>query len=196
MSDRANTKYIYILFTDTGTWFTRLIRLYTKQELNHVSVALHRSLDQVYSFGRKRPNNPFIGGFVREDLRSPLFERAKCAIYRCEVSHEQYLKAEAVLRQFERRSAIFRYNLLGLFGVMLDRPMQRKCAYFCSQFVASLFERIDLPLTTRCAALATPRDLERSDKLVCVYRGTLQEAGICEGTASMPQVTLSAQTAP
>ncbi len=173
VSATQQDSYIYILFTDTGTWFTRLIRLYTKQDMNHVSIALDPSLQEVYSFGRKSPNNPFIGGFVKEDLSSPLFEQASCAVYRCKVTYRQYEKAQAILRQFERRSSSFRYNLLGLFGVIIHKPIQRRCAYFCSQFAASVFERLNCPLTTKCPALATPRDLEISARLECVYRGSL-----------------------
>ncbi|WP_244865242.1 C40 family peptidase [Xylanibacillus composti] len=187
MQASSETQYMYVLFTNTGTWFTRLIRLYTRQELNHVSICLDRSLSEVYSFGRKRPNNPFIGGFVKEDLQSSLFEQADCAIYRCPVNRKQYAKAKATLRQFERRSACFRYNLLGLIGVMLNKPIRRKCAYFCSQFVATIFERLDHPLTTKCAALASPCDLEQSDKLECVYRGSLQEAQTLLGSTKLSE---------
>lgn len=31
---------IYILLTDTGTLFTRLIKLYTKKPYNHASISL------------------------------------------------------------------------------------------------------------------------------------------------------------
>lgn len=39
-----------------------------QEPLNHVSIALDRELTEVYSFGRKQPDNPFIGGFVKEDI--------------------------------------------------------------------------------------------------------------------------------
>ncbi|USK36883.1 hypothetical protein LIS77_13090 [Cytobacillus firmus] len=57
---------IYILLTDTGTLFTRLIKLYTKKPYNHASISIDPELKEVYSFGRKTAKNPFIGGFVKE----------------------------------------------------------------------------------------------------------------------------------
>ena len=61
-------KKVYILLTDTGTLFTKLIKLYTKKPYNHASISFDLELLEVYSFGRKTARNPFIGGFVKEDV--------------------------------------------------------------------------------------------------------------------------------
>ncbi|MUV37483.1 hypothetical protein JNUCC1_01289 [Lentibacillus sp. JNUCC-1] len=52
---------VYFLFTDTGTYLSKAINYCTKQPLNHVSIGFDDELSEVYSFGRKRPKNPFIG---------------------------------------------------------------------------------------------------------------------------------------
>ncbi|MCM3651426.1 MULTISPECIES: hypothetical protein [Metabacillus] len=51
---------IYIILTDTGTIFTNMIKMYTKQSLNHASISFTKNLSTTYSFGRKNVNNPFI----------------------------------------------------------------------------------------------------------------------------------------
>lgn len=64
----SNEKEMYILLTDTGTLLSKLIKCFTNAPYNHVSIVFDKRLDEVYSFGRKEPRNPFIAGFIREDV--------------------------------------------------------------------------------------------------------------------------------
>lgn len=169
-----STKRIYILLSDTGTWFTRMIRLYTKAEHNHASIAFDEEFREVYSFGRKRPSNPFVGGFVKEDLQSELFRKASCALFSCEVSESEYNRLRGYVLQFEQNPHHYKYNLLGVIGIMLGIRIKRENAYFCSQFVATVFEQNGQSLVPKCASLTTPADLERSELLEPLYRGELR----------------------
>ena len=76
-----NEAKVYLLFTNTGTMFTKLIQLYTKYPLNHVSISFDEQLEELYSFGRKKPYNPFIGGFVKEQVSEGLLKRAYSEVY-------------------------------------------------------------------------------------------------------------------
>ena len=62
MSDNQN---IYVLLTDTGTMFTKLIKRITAAPYNHASLALDENLNEVFSFGRKCANNPWIGDLLK-----------------------------------------------------------------------------------------------------------------------------------
>lgn len=59
-------KKIYLLLTDTGTLFSKLIKCYTKKPYNHASIAFDGELSTVYSFGRKKPKNPFCADLFRK----------------------------------------------------------------------------------------------------------------------------------
>ncbi|GBF74019.1 hypothetical protein PA598K_02349 [Paenibacillus sp. 598K] len=168
-----NEKTVYIILSDTGTLLSRMIRLYTRAELNHASLAFDAQLNEVYSFGRKRPGNPFIGGFVKESLGDGLLSQGACAVYSCDVSERDYERIRAYVRRFEADPDRYRYNLLGLFGVMMRVRVRRQHAYFCSQFVASAFEASGRRLVPQCASLTTPADLERSPSLQLMFRGEL-----------------------
>ncbi|WP_236707992.1 hypothetical protein [Brevibacillus choshinensis] len=169
MVDKEN--HIYIVLSDTGTWFTKIIQLYTKAPLNHASIAFDPELNEVYSFGRKNPMNPFVGGFVKEDMRGGLFKDATFAVYRCSMSESQFLTIRNIVQHIERESHLYKYNLPGLLGVMMNIPVAPERAYFCSQFVASVFEQAGARLVPKCAALTTPSDLERSGALELMFRG-------------------------
>ncbi len=56
------------MLTFTGTILSRVVKLYTKKEYSHVSIALDENLEEMYSFGRLNPYIAFIGGFVREGI--------------------------------------------------------------------------------------------------------------------------------
>lgn len=94
-------KKIYILLTDTGTLFTKLIKLYTKKPYNHASISFDSELSEVYSFGRKTARNPFIGGFVKEDVDKGLFKEANCAVYALTVNEVQLQKMICYIKEIE-----------------------------------------------------------------------------------------------
>lgn len=168
------TKTVYILLTDTGTWFTRMIRLYTKAAHNHASIAFDSDLREVYSFGRKKPRNPFHGGFVRENLQGELFAEAACSLYACEVDSEVYGQMKERIERMEREASRYKYNLIGLFAVALKLEVERRDAFFCSQFVAWMLEAGGIKVADKPACQVTPVDLARERTFKPLYEGELQ----------------------
>lgn len=166
---------VYVVLTDTGTLFTRTIKWFTKDPLNHASIAFDSGLNEVYSFGRKNPQNPFFAGFVRENMRGQLFAEARCALYRCRIQPAAYAKMRGVIAEMERNRELYRYNLIGVIGLLFNtRLIKRDYAYFCSEFVASVFEKSGVHLVNKSSFLVTPGDLENTPKLELVYEGRLQ----------------------
>ncbi len=165
---------VYLLLTDTGTLFTRMIKLYTKECLNHASISFDSDFKEVYSFGRKRPKNPFIGGFVKEDVRSELFRNASCEIYVFNVSEKQYHNMLLLIKEIEKNQQLYRYNLLGLFAIVLNKKLHRKHAFFCSHFVATVLQEGRLLNTTKHISMMTPQDLKQTSSHRLIYQGNLQ----------------------
>ncbi|MFF2483380.1 hypothetical protein [Paenibacillus sp. NPDC058071] len=170
----TSTIDVYVLLTDTGTLFTRTIKLFTRDPLNHASIAFDSELNEVYSFGRKNPHNPFFGGFVKENLRGQLFRHASCALYRVRVDEAAYSKMRNLIETMEQNRDRYRYNLLGVVGVLFNIQMKRQHAYFCSQFVASVFAESGVDLVNKSPFLVKPSDLENTSLLELVYSGTVQ----------------------
>jgi len=181
---------VYLLLTDTGTLFTRMIKLYTKECYNHASIGFDRDLQEVYSFGRKRPRNPFIGGFVKEDIHSSLFKNANCAVYVFNVTEAQYNDMLQLIKEIEENQKKYRYNLLGLFAIALNKHFNRKHAFFCSHFVATVLQEGRLLETNKHLCMVTPKDLKQVSTHRLVYQGRLQsyfsieEINLCEMTGS------------
>lgn len=168
------TKKVYILLTDTGTLFTRLIKLYTKKPYNHASIALESHLSKVYSFGRKTNRNPFVGGFVSEDLSSELFVKADCAIYSIEVTEDQLEMMNTYIRDMEAQKEQYSYNLIGLLGFLVHKPITRKKSFFCSQFVATVLKKCNIHDLEKAPSLIAPDDFRKTSNFQLVYEGRLK----------------------
>ncbi|MGJ7912524.1 hypothetical protein [Neobacillus sp. LXY-1] len=165
---------VYIILSDTGTLFTKMIKRFTKHPLNHASISFSKELvDETYSFGRKRANNPFIGGFIRENMNGELFQSATCAIYSCSVSEREYKQMRKLVQQFEKQQQDYKYNLIGLFGVLLNKKMNRKRAFFCSEFVATVLNRGGIDIKGKHPSLVKPNDLGDCENFRLLYKGQL-----------------------
>lgn len=166
-------KNLYFLFTDTGTYMNRMINFVTKQPLNHVSIAFDPELKEVYSFGRKRPNNPFIGGFVEEDIRSDFLRSSDCAIYTFKLTEEECNSVKERIAEIELRKHNYKYNILGLFGVLLQVELKREDALFCSQFVATVLRDVKSIHFQKPVCFITPADIRGHKGMQLIYRGNL-----------------------
>ncbi|MEK3733400.1 hypothetical protein MKX64_13330 [Paenibacillus sp. FSL M8-0334] len=177
---------IWIVLTGTGTWFSRMIQYFTKAPLNHASIAFDSELCEVYSFGRKKANNPFDGGLVRENLRSPFFYNSECAVYRCRVRTEDYERMYNLVKEMMRNQDRYKYNLLGLLGILFRIHIDRDYAFFCSHFVATVLDRAGLRLVNKPCHLVTPEDFSNCPQLHEVYRGPLHGYLPPDSPASLP----------
>ena len=111
---------IYIVLTYTGSFLARIVRGYTRKEFSHVSISLDKNLNEMYSFGRLNPYNPFIGGFVQESPKYGTFKRfykTTSEIYRIEVEDNKYNKLKEKIDEFKQNKEKYKFNVLGLFAI-------------------------------------------------------------------------------
>jgi len=174
MTDRN----IYILLTDTGTWFSRMIKFYTKAPYNHASISLDENLNELYSFGRKVYFNPLSAGFIKEGVDQGVFfykKNTKCILYRMIVSEEQYRKIFSKIYQFKCFQDQYRYNLLGVMGIAINKRFVRENAFTCSQFVAFTLAASGIHVFEKYIELITPNDIMKIPQLELIYEGKLKD---------------------
>lgn len=165
---------VYIVFTDTKTSLGRMIKTYTQHPYSHVSLSFDRELDEIYSFGRKNVHNAFIGGFVKEDMRNHLFERAQCAVFKCRIEEAGFLAMREHVEEMKRGHELYKYNLTGLFGVMMKKNVEREHAFFCSQFVARVLQIGGIQISEKPPSLVMPRDIFNAENLEFIYSGSMK----------------------
>ena len=154
-------KAIYILLTDTGTVLNKIIKWFTNAPYNHASIVFDEELKEIYSFGRKKPKNPLMAGFVREDVYRGTyryFQNTRCLLLRMEVTNEQLRKIRQTIMDFEKDKDRYSYNLIGLIGVLLNFPIGGKNSFFCSQFVSEVLKKSGIYLWEQPSGLVQPHD--------------------------------------
>ena len=141
---------MFILLSNTGTLLNKGIKIYTKAPYNHASISFNRELTELYSFGRIYPRNPLIGGVVKEDIHGgtfDLFPNTTCMVYEFPLDRTQKQKMRDIVQYFEENKTELKFNITGLLGIVLQRPVyRRQDSYFCSQFVSELFIQTGLLL--------------------------------------------------
>ena len=170
-------KKIYIVLTYTGTILAKIVKVYTRREFSHVSIALDEDLTEMYSFGRLNPYNPFLGGFVQEGVGKGTFKRfkkTKARVYSLQVNDDQYDKVVQVIRDIQDNKLDYNFNILGLIGVILHYKVERERYFYCAEFVKYVLEESNI---CTLPDIVKPEDFKEIDNLNVVYTGQLREYG-------------------
>lgn len=171
-------KNVYIVLTDTGSAFTRMIKFFTRKPYNHVSISLERDLETLYSFGRIRPYNPFLGGFVEERINQgtfALFKNTRALVLELPVEEEEHERLRYLIHAFLEDKDAYRYNLIGVLGALFQRPISRKNRYFCSSFVADVSKQAGFLHLERSPHLVRPDEFMNLEEAKIVYEGLLRD---------------------
>ena len=172
---QTNNKKIYIILSQTGTLFARLLKIITGDEYNHASISLDRELTQMYSFGRKVVNNPFNGGFIHESLSYGVFGKfrnTKAMIVEVELTDEQFLAIQNKINQMDQMKGDYKYNFRGLFFGVLHIPCKRKFHFYCSEFVRNILQDIGFNIEVPHNKCVKPKHLLQVEH-TRVYKGNL-----------------------
>lgn len=177
MTDKiSKNNKIYIMLSYTGTLLSKIVKIYTLKQYSHVSVSLDLELDSLYSFGRTYPRNPFIGGFIREDIDGgtyKIFKNTKCRIYELEVTMLQYKDLKDFIDAFMDEQDRYKFNIVGLLGTVVKKPLNRENHYFCSQFVGKALLDSNIYDFNRDVGILKPIEFEDIPGLVSIYEGKL-----------------------
>ena len=94
----------------------------------------------------------------------------------------QYDQVRAVIQRYKDEEDAYRYNLIGLFGVLMRLDITRERSYFCSQFVAETLRQSGIRLWDRSSTLVTPHDFLLHPSMEVVYEGMLSDYPLLDQT--------------
>lgn len=167
-------KYIYLVFSKTGTWLSRALNVFSETKYVHASLSFDDSFTKMYSFGRTNPDNPFSGGLVEENLHDGVykkFSKSECQIFRVRVTEQQYYELQKTVNDFLKDKEKYKYNFLGLFAILLNKPIKRKNHYFCSQFVSEVLIKGSVYQSDKAPELTKTDDLFAIENKDLIYEG-------------------------
>lgn len=167
---------VYILLTRSGTCFSRLIHLATRDSYTHASIGLDGPSGPFYSFARKYEHLALPAGLVEERVSGgcrPARRLTPCCLYELRVSEDAYLRLRRRLAAMYARREDYHYNLLGALACFFNLPLPRRRHYFCSQFVAGLLQECGAVALPKPPTLLRPADFCGMNALRPVHRGVL-----------------------
>lgn len=170
-------KKIYIILTHTGTILSKIIKLFTNNKYTHVSISLDREMDQMYSFGRLNPYNPFVGGFVREGINIGTFKRfknTKTEVYSLEIKDEEYQRIKEIIENMSINKKDYKFNIRGLIFAFFRKRHIRKNKFYCSEFVRYILENSNIKLED-ISKVIKPEDFRKLKILHLEYEGLLRK---------------------
>lgn len=170
--------YLYVVLSQTGSFPSRVLHLFTQDEFNHVSLSPEPFLEEMYSFGRLRPSRPFPGGFVRESRSGNTFSKfhnVKIAVLALPLTDEQFADAVTFLRNMYDQKTIYRYNYLGVIAGLIRVRVRLRNRFFCSEFVKAVLDRYGVTYERPPHRVIHPMDFFALSGAQLVYRGPLRD---------------------
>jgi hypothetical protein len=171
-------KHIYLVFSKTGTWLSSLIYFFSNIKYAHASLSFDNSFTEMYSFGRKNPDNPFSGGFVIESLYEGVYKKfssCECMIYKVAITEEQYCALEEQVKKFVKERENLKYNFLGLIAILFNRPLSRQNSFFCSQFVSKVLIESNIFNSDKTPELIRTDELFTIENGKVIYKGYINK---------------------
>lgn len=169
-------RHIYIILSHTGTLLSRVIKLVTGNEYTHSSISLEENLEEMYSFGRLNPYNPFIGGFVKEGKNIGTFKRfknTKVGVYKLEITEFQYNEIVENIKYIEKNKEKFKFNILGLAFAGINKRVTKKNTFYCAEFVRYILKKSGINVDNLPKAIK-PESFKELNNVKLIYRGLLR----------------------
>jgi hypothetical protein len=92
----------------------------------------------MFSFGRRKASNPFVGCFRRERLNEGIYKayrRIPGVVLEIPVTRSQYERIHLEIEKFLLNSHNYDYNISGMIGHMFHTAWEDDTRFFCSEFV-------------------------------------------------------------
>ncbi len=168
--------YIYIVLSQTGSIISKILKYFTKDKYNHVSISLDENLDEMCSFGRYYAHFAFWGGFVKESIDKGTFRKFKnteSLIIKLKASPEDICGVRDKINEMFSSKKKYRYDMIGVFLAKFGRNKKRKYRYYCSKFVKEILIMNNVLKREDCPEIMKPIDFEYIIGSEFVYEGNL-----------------------
>jgi hypothetical protein len=154
--DSLNDEHIYLIMSDTGSYASELLSVFTQKMYNHVSISFDYDLKTVVSYNGGEKLYP--PGLNKEQIT--FFQKkegASIIVYSLACSKEQKQLMIDRIQEINRVGSA--YNMLGL----VTRATFKPNTMFCSQFIYTLLKEANLHYFDSRAIDVRPTDFVEKD---------------------------------
>lgn len=170
--------HLYIVVSQTGTLLSRVLKLITGAQYNHVSLGLQPDLEYMYSFGGKNPYNPFYGGFVIESPKWGTFKRfskTKVVVLSLDIGAEKHKEIAEHIEIMRQHQKEYGYNYLGLMFAYFKICRVYRNRYYCSEFVKYILQHFSVNGAEMLEPISQPIHFLSIPNIHEIYSGLLQD---------------------
>lgn len=168
-------KSIYIVLSRTSTKISKVIRIFTNSQFNHVSISLDENLNQIYGFTRQQYQTPFLGRLVKESITHYTLNKedeVPIKVYKIPVSDEMYTHVNnKVLEIFNDPEYI--YNLFSVISYPITKGFETYKAFSCIEFAMMILKEIGFEVEKPFHQYM-PDDLQSILKECLFYEGDIR----------------------
>ena len=169
---------VYIVLSQSGSLVSRFLKFITKDDFNHVSIALNEQPQVMYSFGRRFCYYPFWSGFVVESSNFGTFKRfqnTRAVVLSLDVNEDNYLKIKSQISSMLKKQYRFHYNYLGVLFSPFKINVHTKHSFYCSQFVKDILEKNGVLQENTLPTVSKPVDFLEIDGVTKIFDGKLKD---------------------
>ena len=165
---------IFIVNSNVGTLFGKLITTWTQSTYAHSSISLDSTLENLYSFNREGFAKESLTEFKKFNENTPI--QVSCLF----VKKEDIQKIQERLDWMWNNKSKTKYAIDNIINIMFNRPIETakdSMSLVCSQFVTWLLSIADIKLMDKSINLITPKDLSNlnNPKVYLLYEGLVKD---------------------
>lgn len=151
-------KKIYLILTSNKTLLGKVIQGVLDIPYSHIGISFEDNFSEVFAFGDDTEANH--SGFLIEKMDRGVFleNDSDYTMLELDVTPKEYDRLKAEIRWFIHRHEEMKFNTVGLYLNAIGITINRKNAFFCSQFVAYVLERSGIKLFNKNYGLVRPSD--------------------------------------
>ena len=170
----TSLKPVYVVMIEGKSYFSKVIRTFTKDIYSHVAISLDPELHDMYSYGININEHSDRKGFRKEDI-SDLPVGGRIGVFAFFVSDNVYKKIVAFIDSFKENAEKTSYSFTNLVTYLFNIPYNTEWKLVCSQFVDRCLQAAGINLTGRDSSQVSPADLNKSltegNRIYNLYEG-------------------------
>lgn len=172
---KNQTESIYFILTDTKTDVGKMIQKVLNVDYNHISLSFEDNFNEVYGFGTNRDDNE--SGFIIERFDAGAYRDndGEYLTLEMKITPSEKKKIKDNLQYYIENHKSFKFNKIGLVSNAIGVPFNPGDAFFCSQFIAKLFQDSGIKLFDKSYGLVRPSDFLYHPSMKVKHKGYIRK---------------------
>lgn len=169
-----NLRPVYVVMIEGKSYFSKAIKVLTKDIYSHIAISLDPELHEMYSYGIQTNERSSHKGFRREDIVD-LPVGGRLGVFVFFISDKVYHRIEEFIDTFKENIEKTSYSFINLITYLFNIPYNTEWSLVCSQFVDRCLQSVGINLTGKDSSQVAPSDMNKAltneNRIYNVYEG-------------------------